>query len=88
MAAGLAVAATDVGDVRAMLAPANREFLVPVTDEGALARALARLAGDAQLREAVGAANKARARAEYDEAGMIAAYRAVYAGAMGRASFP
>ena len=88
MAAGLAVAATDVGDLRAMLAPANRKFLVPVADEGGLADALSRLATDARLRAAVGAANKGRARAEYDEAGMVAAYRAVYAAAMGRASFP
>ncbi|MDE2596455.1 MAG: glycosyltransferase family 4 protein [Sphingomonadales bacterium] len=88
MAAGLAVASTDVGDVRAMLAPANRDFVTRPGDDGALANALHRLASDERLRAAIGAANKARARAEYDEAAMVAAYRAVYAGALGRAAFP
>ena len=84
MAAGLAVASTDVGDVRGMIAPANRDFVTPAGDEGALAASLERLATDARLRDAIGTANRARARAEYDEATMIAAYRDVYARAMGR----
>ena len=37
---------------------------------------------------AIGRANRARAEAEYDEARMIAAYRNLYAGALGRTSFP
>lgn len=78
MAAGLPVAATEVGDVAAMVAPANRPLLAPAGDEAALAAALARLAADADLRCTVGAANQARARADYDEAGMLAAYRALY----------
>ena len=88
MAAGLAVASTDVGDVGAMVAPANRPFVTPAGNEAALAASLARLAADPALRAAVGGDNRARARAEYDEAGMIAAYRAVYAGALGRERFP
>lgn len=87
MAAGLPVVSTDVGDVRSMLAEANRPFLAPPQDEGALAGALAALAGDPGLRSRLGAANRARARAEFDEKRMIAAYRGVYAGAMGR-DFP
>ena len=88
MAAGLAVAATDVGDVRAMLAPANREFLARPADEGALAEAIARLAADERLRSAIGTANRTKARAEYDESAMVEAYRITYARAMLRASFP
>jgi len=88
MAAGLAVAATDVGDVAAIVAEPNRPYVTPPGDETALAGALAELAGDEGLRRRVGAANRARARAEYDEAGMIAAYRAVYARALRRAAFP
>ena len=84
MAAGLAVAATDVGDVRAMLAEANRRFVVPAHNEAALATTLAELAGDAALRTKLGAENRARARAEFDEAAMIAAYRALYEGMMGQ----
>ena len=61
---------------------------MPVGDEAALAAALAALAGDAALRARVGAANQARARAEYDEATMVATYRGIYAQAMKRTRFP
>lgn len=88
MAAGLAVAAPAVGDVRAMVAEANVPFIAPAGDEAALGAALADLAADPALRRALGTANRERARAEYDEAGMIAAYRKVYAQALGRDSFP
>ena len=86
MAAGLAVASTDVGDVRAMVSVENQPFIV--SGEEALAQALATLAGDEALRVRIGAANRARARAEYDVTTMVAAYRAIYAGAMGRPSIP
>lgn len=88
MAAGLAVAAPQVGDVPVMVADANRAYVTPAEDEAALAGAIATLADDSRLREALGAANRAKARAEYDEARMIAAYRAVYARALRRSSFP
>lgn len=88
MAAGLAIAAPRVGDVEAMVASENRAFLSAPGDEAGLAAALASLAGDAGLRTAVGAANRARAETEYDEAKMIAAYRSLYAGVLGRTSFP
>jgi glycosyltransferase involved in cell wall biosynthesis len=88
MAVGLAVAAPAVGDVPAMLAEANRRFITPKGDEAALAAALAELAGDAQLRAAVGAGNRARALAEYDEATMVAAYRRVYGDALRVERFP
>lgn len=79
MASGLPVAATAVGDVANMLDPANAPFLVP-REEEALAAALARLAGDAELRRRLGAANRARAEREFDEADMIAAYRRLFSG--------
>ncbi|HUQ14030.1 MAG TPA: glycosyltransferase, partial [Novosphingobium sp.] len=50
MAAGLAVASPAVGDIAAMLAPANAPFVTPPGDEAALAGALDRLAADAPLR--------------------------------------
>lgn len=71
MAAGLPVAATDVGDVREMLAPGNAPFVV-AREDAALAGALARLAADAALRRGVGAANRAKAAAEYGQARMFA----------------
>jgi glycosyltransferase involved in cell wall biosynthesis len=88
MAAGLAVAATDVGDVAAMLAEANRPYVTPAENEDALSAALAELADSEALRRGIGEANRVRARAEYDEKAMIAAYRATYARALGREQFP
>ena len=85
MAAGLAVAAPAVGDIAAMVSVENRAFLSPPGDEGALAAAIAVLAGDAPVRGAVGAANRALARADYDEAAMVAAYARVYGAALGQA---
>ncbi|WP_086619408.1 glycosyltransferase family 4 protein [Erythrobacter tepidarius] len=84
MAAGLPVAAPDVGDVRQMVAEENRPFIATPHDPHALAMMLEELAGDAALRARIGAANRARAVAHYDAAQMIAAYRAAYSGALGR----
>lgn len=83
MAAGLAIAATDVGDIAAMIAPANRALVSGVRDAGALGDAIGQLADDATLRGAIGAANRARAEAEYGEAAMVAAYRVIYGAALG-----
>ncbi len=88
MAAGLAIAAPQVGDVAAMVAAANAPYLTVPGDEPALAAAIARLAHDPAARAAIGMANRARAEAEYDEAAMVAAYARVYGGALGRAQFP
>lgn len=88
MASGLAVVSTDVGDVEAMLAPENRPYVVQGSNPGALGAALAELAGNLKLRESIGRANRRKARSEYDQSAMIAAYRAVYAAAMRRESFP
>lgn len=85
MAAGLAVASPAVGDVAAMVSAENRPFIAPAGDEAALARALAELVADPALRRSLGTANRALAQAEYDEAAMLAAYRAVYGRAVGRA---
>lgn len=88
MAARLPVAAPRVGDVAAMVAHENLPFLTPPGDEAALGDALARLAADPALRAQIGAANRARAEAEYDEAAMVAAYCRIYAQAMKRPAFP
>jgi glycosyltransferase involved in cell wall biosynthesis len=78
MAAGLAVAATDVGDVAAMLAEGNRPYVVP-RDDAALAGAMATLLADPALRRTIGAANRARAECDYDEEKMFRAYAALFA---------
>ena len=88
MAAGLAVASPDVGDVAAMLGPANAPFVTPPGDEAAFAGALWALADDPRRRAAIGAENRAKARAEFDEGAMAARHAALYARVMGRTSFP
>jgi L-malate glycosyltransferase len=83
MAAGLPAVCTDVGDVRSIVAEANRSFIVAPRNERGFHDALKTLVDDAALRHDVGAANRAKARAEYDEAAMIEAYRSLYEGALG-----
>ncbi len=79
MASGLPVAATDVGDVMAMVAERNRAFITPL-DDLLLAGAITTLAGDRELRAHLGAANQAKAAAEFNQATMVAAYRALFDG--------
>ena len=80
MAAGLPVAATDVGDVRTMLAEANRPFIVPAED-GALAAALRALLEDPALRRRVGRCNRCKAEEAYDQEAMFQAYAGLLAAA-------
>lgn len=79
MAAGLPIAATDVGDIRHMVAPENLPFLVPPRAEP-LADALTKLVEGHESRHAIGAANQAKARADYDEREMFRAYGAIFRG--------
>jgi glycosyltransferase involved in cell wall biosynthesis len=83
MAAGLPVVSTDVGDVRAMVSPENRRYVIPVANEAELADALGRLIASRDLRHRLGSANRAVALARYGEAAMIEAYRALYEEAIG-----
>lgn len=75
MAAALPVAGLDAGEALAVLSPENA---APGNGD------LVRLAADDYLRRTLGAANRERARADRGEARMIAAYRRLYASAMGR----
>jgi glycosyltransferase involved in cell wall biosynthesis len=77
MACGLPIAATAVGDVAAMVADANRPFLTPREPEQ-LAAAFATLLADPGLREQLGAANRARAEAAYDQEAMFATHAALW----------
>lgn len=84
MAAGLPVVAPPVGDVRAMVAAENLPFITEHHGEVRLRDAMQALAADADLRRHVGAANRAKAQAEFDEETMIARYARLYSEAMGR----
>jgi glycosyltransferase involved in cell wall biosynthesis len=72
MMTGLPVVATRIRGAREIVADGTTGLLVPVRDEAALAAALGRLVNDAPLRQAMGEASLARARAEFDEAQVIA----------------
>ncbi len=78
MASGLPVAATDVGDVAAMVAQANRPHVVPLQDDAALTNALDMLTGDANARRVLGAANSAKAKSEYGLEAMTQRYDALF----------
>lgn len=84
MAAGLPVAAPDVGDIARMLAPENVAMLAPQHHAVLLRDAIQRFAQDPALRQRVGAANQERARALFEEGDMIRRYAALYAEAAGK----
>ena len=88
MAAGLAVASPAVGDVAAMVGAANQAYVTPPGEEAALAAALLELAAAPSLRRKIGAENRTKARAEFDEETMVSRHAALYAQVMGRERFP
>ena len=83
MAAGLPVVAPPVGDVPTMVSAENQPYIARAGNELWLRDALQALVADSEARARVGAANRLKARGEYAESAMIAAYRRLYAGAVG-----
>ena len=79
MASGLAVVATDVGDVRSMLAPENAAC-VGTRDDQVIARSLTGLLADPAGRSRIGAANRAKAERDFDQATMFDAWHALWTG--------
>jgi glycosyltransferase involved in cell wall biosynthesis len=79
MAAGLAVAATDVGDVKRMLSAENAGFVVPTHDENALSAAIHCLLRDRELAARIGRSNRERVRAEFSLGVMANRYEELYA---------
>ena len=79
MAAGLPAAATDVGDITAMLPEAGRPF-VTALDDAALGAALYALIQQPALRQTLGAANRAKAEAEFGQDTMFASWAGVIDG--------
>ena len=84
MAAGLPVVSTPVGDVATMVVPENGQYIAGADGEVQLRDRLQIMIDHPDLRRALGAANQARARAEYDEGVMIARYAALYEAAISR----
>ena len=77
MATGLPVAATDVGDVRAMLSAANDPY-VAALDVAALAGVMQNLASNASMRYDIGKANRAAVMTRFDQHQMFHAYETLF----------
>lgn len=84
MAASLSVIAPPVGDIKEMVAPANLPLIGDDRFEVHLRDRLDWAVRNPEGRAAIGARNRAKAIAEFDERGMIDAYAALYAAALGR----
>jgi glycosyltransferase involved in cell wall biosynthesis len=82
MSAGLAIAGVDVGDVKPMIAPANRPLIIAKNDERGFAAALRQLVDDPALRADLAAKNAAHVRARYDQSRMFAAYGELFDAAL------
>lgn len=78
MACGLPVVATQVGSVADLVADGASGLLVPPGDAGRLAGAIARLARDASLRAAFGAAGRGRVAADFSLDRMVEEYARLF----------
>ena len=87
MAAGCAVVSTDVGDVRHIVAEANKPYIIPRNNEAELAGAIKALVKDSGLRSKLGLANAELAQREYRDDTMFERYRQLYGDAMGLKDF-
>jgi glycosyltransferase involved in cell wall biosynthesis len=78
MAAGLPVVATDVGGLREVVADGVTGLLAPAGDAAAVAECVLQLADAPELRRAMGAAGRERAKDHFDEPRMAAEYGQIY----------
>ena len=80
MAAGLPIAAVDVGDVKRLLPRESQAYVIPAGADGRLTATLAELLRDGAARVRLGHANQAHVRAHYHMGRMFAAYQALFDG--------
>ena len=83
MAAGRPIAALDVGDIRRMVSPENRSYIVKRNDSAAYVRALDDLLQNPSARTRIGLDNQSYARVHHGVEGMFAAYRNLFEEATG-----
>jgi L-malate glycosyltransferase len=78
MAASRAIAAVDVGDVKRMVSPENRRFVVPRDDVAGFTAAIATLLRDPVKRAELGQSNRARAGTAFSQDQMFGAYARLF----------
>ncbi|MBS1809165.1 MAG: glycosyltransferase family 4 protein [Acidobacteria bacterium] len=78
MAAGCPIVGTEVGDIKEMVASANKSFLCPAVDEAAFANKLQQLLTDAVLRAQIGQQNYERCKELFDKSVMYRNYENLY----------
>jgi len=86
MAAGLPVAATAVGGLPEMVAPARTGWLAPPEDPGALAAALGRLLGNPEQCRAFGQTARRRVVQDFSMSAMVRRYEEVLCASLQRVS--
>ena len=80
MASGLPVVSTDVGDVRAMLASDNADY-IGARDDAVIAGLLARMLASPEDRARIGKANQMKAEWAFGQTAMFAAWHDLWTGA-------
>ena len=88
MAAGTVIVTPAFGDVRALVSPQNRPFIVPADDTAGLDEAVLQLANDDELRRRIGSANRELAKDAYDRKKSVDAQLDLYGQVMALRSFP
>ena len=78
MIAGLPIIATDVGDVRDMVASENVPFIGAIEDEDGLRDNLEKLLDNPDLRASIGFANRKKALHDFDRVAMIETYENLF----------
>lgn len=84
MAAGLAVVATDVGDVKNMVVVENQPCIVPESDENSFVKCLQTLIDDVEKRTSLGRQNREKALREYTAAKMAETNDALIKSVLGK----
>ncbi|MFL5494862.1 MAG: glycosyltransferase family 4 protein, partial [Gemmatimonadales bacterium] len=88
LASGLPVVASSVGAIPEIVEQGNNGLLVRPGDVRAIADAIARLAGNPQLRREMGRRNRLKAKATLDWSRMTERYLSIYAGVQRRRLAP
>ena len=88
MAAALPIASIDVGDVRLMVSPENRRYIITESTDISLGNAMKELLASPDLRREIGGANRRHVAATFPFDRMIAGFTDLFAMALARPITP